>query len=117
MRIINLTPHAVTVFDAEGATIQTLPAAQTPARAQQQNFPNLPIGAIPTVTISYGPPENLPEPTPGVFLLVSQITARAATEAGRPVHDLLLTADAVRDTGGRIIGCRALARVATDGNG
>ena len=55
----------------------------------------------------FGAVEGLPDPEEGVVWIVSRVVAEAAKER----DDLLVTDDAVRDDQGRIIGCRALARI------
>lgn len=46
-----------------------------------------------------------------MYLIVSIITANAAKANGRRVDDLLITTDTVRDETGRIVGCKAFARI------
>lgn len=46
-----------------------------------------------------------------LYLIVSIITANAAKANGRRVDDLLITTDTVRDETGRIVGCKAFARI------
>ncbi len=48
--------------------------------------------------------KDLPEPKDGVKLVVSIATAQAAVAAGRTTGDLLITADPVRDSAGKVIG-------------
>lgn len=107
MKIINLTPHAVTLinggneikFDSQGVArakqIETV-AGEMEICGQK----------IPTVRMEYGEPEDLPEPKAGVCYIVSYITAMAAKAKGRGTNDLLMTADLVRNEEGQIIGCR-----------
>lgn len=108
--IKNLTPHAVTIVAADGTVDRTIPSDGV-ARAAQMMKPAGAIDGITLVDMVYGEPVDLPDPQDGMFLIVSALTAQAAKAAGRPTDDLLLPADAVRDEAGRIIGCRALARV------
>ncbi len=60
---------------------------------------------------SFGETIDLPEYQDGVYLVVSIITANAAKANGRRVDDLLITTDTVRDETGRIVGCKAFARI------
>lgn len=108
--IKNLTPHAVTIIAADGTVDRTIPSDGV-ARAAQMMKPVGVLDGITLVDMVYGAPVDLPSPQDGTFLIVSALTAQAAKAAGRPTDDLLLPADAVRDEAGRIIGCRALARV------
>lgn len=111
MNIINLTPHAIT-FLADDNTIQKVIAPSgTIARASQQRTREGYITTgdveIPVSKCYYGEVENLPEPKEGTIYVVSVLTAQACPT--RP--DVFITDDAVRDTDGRIIGCRGLAHV------
>lgn len=108
MKIINLTPHDITLITDEKAIV--FPSKGI-ARARQIEAPagveELALGVfIPVVKISYGALEGLPEPRDGVRYIVSFITAMAAMAHGRSTDDLLMTADLVRDEEGQITGCK-----------
>ena len=105
MTIRNLTPHMVNVVDENGITIMELPSEGN-ARATQKAVIVGIIEGIEIVKMTFGEPVDLPAPEKRVFLVVSRITAEAAKAFGRTTNDLLLTADPVRDSEGRIIGCR-----------
>lgn len=107
--IVNLTPHTVTVFSGE-TPVLVLESTGV-ARAAQHDEACEPVEGIPTVRSVFGAVENLPEPQPGTWFVVSIITANAARAANRSTDDLLVTSNPVRDAEGRIIGCRAFARV------
>ena len=106
--ITNLTPHQITIVDESGTIVRAIPSAGV-ARAAVTSTPTGRLDGVPLVAQTYGRPEGLPEPKPGVYLVVSLVTAQAAEAAGRDTDDLLLVADLVRDDAGRVIGCRALA--------
>lgn len=110
MTIKNLTPHAVNICDADGNVIKTY-ASDGIARATSSYVAVGDIDGIPLVTCTFGDPIDLPDPTNGVVLIVSVITANAAKACGRGADDLVITADPVRDADGRIIGCTKLAKV------
>lgn len=111
MAILNLTPHQIVVVDANGAEMAVYPPTGTVARAAQADEVVGEIEGIEVVKTSFGAPTDLPAPEEGVWLVVSLATANAAREAGRTVDDLLLTSGPVRDSDGRIIGCRRFARI------
>lgn len=103
MKIINLTPHPVNVLDENGKVVRTFPTSGTIARLEVETERTGIIDGIPTVRTKFGKPEGLPAPTGGTFYIVSQLV-----KSGSPMRpDLLVPADVVRDTEGRIIGCRA----------
>ena len=110
MEIVNLTPHEVKVLDDDDSVIATFPSSGV-ARASQHNVLVGEIESIPVVKTEFGEVSGLPEPTGGVVFIVSRITAEAAQAQGRSTDDLLTTSGAVRDSQGRIVGCRAFARL------
>lgn len=133
-KIINLTPHPIIVVkdDPEGPNtgfVGTGPAtkeikysivaeikpAGPVARARQTDkvVGELPVNGhnVPLVTSEYGEPTDLPAPEDDVFYAVSILTAQAAKAAGRTTSDLLVTSDPVRDSAGKIVGCRKFAIV------
>lgn len=109
-KIINLTPHTVNIVDETGKVTRSLPS-QGIARAKQTAEVIGDIDGIELVSMKYGEPEDLPDPAEGQWYIVSIITANAAKAVGRDISDLLITADPVRDTDGRIIGCKRLALI------
>lgn len=114
MKIRNMTPHPITLILGDGARV-TLPSEGV-VRAQAQTTVRGAIhieglGQIPLVETTYGPPEGLPEPEPGVLLVVSAIAAMAVKRYYPYRDDVVVVADTVRDENGFIVGARALARV------
>jgi hypothetical protein len=104
MQIINLTPHKITILGDRKLVLE--PSGIIP-RAEQHREQVGSVDGIPINRVSYGSPVGLPEPKAGTIYIVSALTAKAAK--GR--KDLYIVDDSVRDESGRIIGCRALARV------
>lgn len=113
MKVVNLTPHAVTLMPAgpEGPQV-VLPPSGVVARCattrEKIDTVDLDGVQIPVNQTSFGDLEGLPEPQDGVMYVVSALAAQAAVKAGRT--DVLIVDDAVRDEAGRIVGARALAR-------
>lgn len=111
MKIINLTPHAITL----AGTAIAIPPSGTIARAEEYVVPADPLTvegvAIPTSWVTYTRLEDLPPPEPGVVYVVSLVVAQAAVACYRSTDDLLTPGEQVRDDKGRVVGCRSLARV------
>lgn len=107
--IKNMTPHTVVVYN--GHDIVAIFPSEGIARATQSTEHTGTVDGIPLVAMTYGIPADLPEPEPGVYLVVSALTAQAAKANGRTTDDLLLTAMPVRNIAGQIIGCQAFARI------
>ena len=120
--IINLTPHPVTVYPSDApdriepgtmTPMRVIPASNEfpPARLGQRALPNTltDIDGVPVERVQFGTDpgcaSTLPETAEGTWYLVALVVAVAATQR----HDLLVVHDYVRDTQGRIIGCRKLA--------
>lgn len=108
--IKNLTPHCIVMVDENGAVVREY-KSEGIARATQSNIQVGEVDGIPLMETSFGETIDLPEYQDDVYLIVSIITANAAKANGRMVDDLLITTDTVRDETGRIIGCKAFARI------
>lgn len=109
--IRNLTPHPVTILGEDGKVLLTLEPEGVIPRVREKHVAEGEVTvdgvAIPVSRINYEEVENLPAPKPGVYLVVSLLTAQAAPD--RP--DLLVPVGQVRDGQGRIVGCRGLGRL------
>ena len=125
MKIVNLTPHDLRIISMNGSD-RTLPKSGKVMRCEvsrtQEDF----IDGIPVNKTEFGAitcyepnPDNLwiydkvvdvPAAEEGTYYVVSLACAQALKVIGR-FEDILVTDDAVRDQTGRIIGCRALAKV------
>lgn len=110
MAILNLTPHELVLVLDGGRSISIPPSGQVARCAVNRTQ----IGAtaldgaiVPVFRTAMGAVEGLPDPESGVLYVVSRVVAEAAR--GRP--DVLIPDDAVRDEAGRVVGCRALARL------
>ncbi len=114
-KLVNLTPHRLVVGEGVLPSVD-LPASATPARVLEKIRPHDSIRVddreVPVVALSQeGIVENLPDPVPGVFFVVSRVTAASAVARA----DVLFPYGEIRDADGRIVGCCALARF-EDGN-
>lgn len=105
--IVNLTPHAVTIYDTDGETvINTIPSSGV-ARAAQSREAIGDINGIPVSRTGYEEVEGLPAPLVNTIYIVSVLTAQAAKNR----TDLYIIDDLVRDPDGAILGCKALAQI------
>lgn len=107
MNIINLTPHAINFLREDNSVLATIKPSGTIARASQTREKVGNIDGIAVNQCSYGAVTGLPNPQDDTIYLVSALTAQAC----RDRNDVFITDDAVRDDVGRIIGCRAIARI------
>jgi len=108
MRIVNLTPHPVTLVSTGGDEV-VIPPQETPVRIPTTATPAGEVNGIPVVMERLGDADSvLPAPQPGVVYVVARPVAE---RANRP--DLLVPTRVER-VNGRPVRARALARVATE---
>lgn len=69
-RIVNLTPHAISVIHTDGTT-HTFEPSGTVARVTTTQTALESVSGFAVNQTVWGAVENLPEPTPGVVFLVS----------------------------------------------
>ena len=106
MRIVNLTPHPVTLVSTGGDEV-VIPPEENPVRIPTTTAPAGEVNGIPVVEERLGDADSvLPAPQPGVVYVVSRPVAE---RANRP--DLLVPTQVER-VDGRPVRARALARVA-----
>lgn len=105
-KIVNLTPHTITVLNGENEVSSEFPS-QGVARAAQSREKVTDILGIPVNKTVFGEVQDLPEQEEDTIYIVSALTAQAAPDR----TDLYIVDDLVRDEAGRIIGCRALAQI------
>lgn len=107
MKIVNLTPHAITFMRANEEENLVINPSGKVARVSNETRQINTIDGIPVMQNVYGEIVDLPDPQEGVIYLVSSIVAARCSER----NDVFIPNDSVRDDQGRIIGCRSLARV------
>lgn len=104
--LLNLTPHALTLVGENGTV--TVPASGQVARLAVTRTACAPVtvDGVLTLTVTrptLGDTVGLPEPQPGVVLVVSAMVAEAAGRA-----DVMSPGELLRDEGGKVIGARGL---------
>ena len=105
--VVNLTPHAISIFSAEGAEYVYAPS-RTPVRVSTMPGKALPLD-LPfpvTAAATLGPVVGLPEPEAGVIFVVSGMVATACK--GR--FDVFSHGELIRDEKGQPVGCRGLVQ-------
>jgi hypothetical protein len=108
VRLINLTPHTLTIVGADGSFVRNISPSGTVARCAVTRKQVGCVDGIPINRTYFGDVDALPDPQPDTFYIVSALVAQAVPNR----RDVLITDDAVRDAQGRIVGCRALATLA-----
>lgn len=97
-KIINCTPHAITITDGP-----TFPPSGVVARVTTQQVDAGTINNISVKTQTFGKIVGLPAPQPDTVFIVSGIVLTAAKAAGRDDVVAPDTASAVRDDNGHIV--------------
>jgi len=109
MKILNLTPHPVTIINPSGSVTITPEGGPLPRLVEETTLMEWSLDrecvVIPITHVRVGSVENLPDVDPDTMLIVSQMVCRACPD--RP--DLLFPYPVVRDDMGRIVGCEGLA--------
>lgn len=105
MKILNLTPHPITILDENGGEkLRILPHPCPPARLSATTERVKEIDGIPFSKTVFGEATDLPEEEEEVYLIVSQLIKSAFPER----CDLVVPAEVVRDERGYIAGCKSL---------
>lgn len=113
MNLINLTPHDVRIFAADGKTeLVTVPPSGTVARVAVTRHETgvvpidaeRPLAGIPVIVGSYGTVENLPSPVTGTIYIVSSLVRQSVPTR----RDVLSPGELIRDERGQPTGCRGL---------
>jgi hypothetical protein len=100
--ILNCTPHPLAIH-ASGCVVHLPPRGTVPRLTSTWEVrPD--TDGIPTVRTTLGTVTGLPEPKEGVFLVVSALVLAACPDR----QDLRSPGEAVRDSEGKIVGCRGL---------
>lgn len=107
MRLINLTPHAITFVNSEGNPILVVEPSGSVARVEATTVVTGSIDGIPVTETQFGEVEGLPDAEPGKVFIVSALVAKRVPKR----KDVFIPNESVRDDKGRIIGCRSLGRV------
>lgn len=107
--IINTTPHDIVIFDNDSRIICNIPAAPYEAQARASETRELDFTTREGVPVYYKSPKvcnPLPTPKPSTYYIVSAQYARNCMDDR---NDILVVDQQVRDSSGRVIGCRSLA--------
>lgn len=104
-RVVNLTPHAITVvshWDSE--VLVRYEPEETPARVSSETVFMGDLNGIPVTQTVFGEVTGLPPEAENTWYIVSRMVANA-TE-GR--YDLLVPGLQVRNADGQVVGCESL---------
>jgi len=103
MIIKNFTPHPITVVDSKGNIVKTF-QPEGLVRLKASTVPaGFEVDGVPVTKTVFGEPEGLLEQQDGVFIVVSQLVKSALPQR----TDLVVPAEVLRDTEGKILGCQS----------
>lgn len=108
MRLINLTPHDITIVgDDKNLVIPSTGVARVAPTTDVVGTVVVDGFTIPMTKTKFGQVNGLPEPQADTLFVVSRLVAEAL-----PMRDdLVIVNQTVRDEQGRIIGAKSLARI------
>ena len=104
MEIRNCTSLVLNIIKQDGEVLDLPPCGVVP-RCSQSEECVLVIGDIALTRQTFGDVVDLPEPEKDVMLVVSRLVASACPDRS----DLLVPGPLVRDSEGKVIGCRGLS--------
>ena len=114
IRLVNLTPHEIVVFDAKSDSVALrVPPSGVVARVSTKEVQVGTINGVPLLKTEYGDVENLPGPQENTIYIVSAIVLQALQSKGIHRNDVVAPntgpspLGAVRDSQGRIQGVRS----------
>ena len=105
--LINCVPHDVHIIDQNGNYVSTSKKTQDPKPRIEQKFEMIGVlgdTGIPLYSRKRGKVENMPEPQPNTFYIVSGLVAQSFPER----EDLLEVGELVRDEQGIVTNCVGL---------
>lgn len=106
IKMVNLTPHDVNFVDNDGNIVRTVKPSGVVARLSVETIVIGEIDGIQVTESVFSDIENLPEEAEDTIYIVSSLVAEKAKRA-----DVYVPNGSVRDSNGRIIGCKSLGRI------
>ena len=107
VKVVNLTPHDLNIYDGENLIETITPDERGPARCTRSQVQIGEIDGVPIFTVKFGEVENLPEPEENTVYFVSLATANGAPDR----TDLVCANEVLRDESGRPYGCCSFSKV------
>jgi hypothetical protein len=105
MKLVNLTPHTISIISSEGGSSVAVAPSGSVARCATKSVPaGVLHGGVALSRVEYGAVEGLPEPTPGTVFVVSALVRAAVPHR----QDVASPGDLVRGADGQPVGCRGL---------
>ena len=110
LRLVNLTPHELKLYDEDGRLIVTLPPSGQIARVSTKEMKigelDGEVDSIPVFTTMYGDVEGLPPREEDTYYIVSRMVLNHPSLKDR--EDVFAPGKLLRDENGRVIGAVGL---------
>jgi hypothetical protein len=103
-KFVNATPHVLNIVCADGSIREIAPSGIVPRLAQTRQVSHI-LDGIEISRVQMGEIEGLPEEEDETVLIVSRMVLDAIPERG----DMLAPGELVRDSSGKVIGCKGLS--------
>jgi len=107
MKIVNLTPHRIDFCTADGSPLMSVEPSGTIARVSVKTETIGEIAGIPVTKSVYSDVVDLPAPQEETVYVVSSLVAQRCVDR----DDVFIPNESVRDSEGKIIGCKSLGKV------
>ena len=104
MKFVNATPHTLNIVCVDGSIREIAPSGIVPRIAQVREISHV-LDGIEISRVQMGALENLPDEDGETVYVVSRMVLDAASDRG----DLLAPGELVRDSSGKVIGCKGLS--------
>jgi len=108
--LVNLTPHAINIFDDNGNKVLEIPPSGIVTRVSSTQVTFKQIADIPVSKTIFTDIVDLPEPTENTVFIVSSLVLQALKARGIKRDDLVAPDTSpnsvIRDENGRIIGVK-----------
>jgi len=110
LKIINLTPNTLRIYDRAGDLVETVYPSGVVARAAVTRIPAGKVGAIELYETIYSLPSVIGQPAPGEVYVVSSIYLQSVRAYGKDDTGLYVPGEELVTDTGHVIGCVGLSR-------
>ncbi len=108
--LVNLTPHSIRIYDANGEVQKVIDPSGEVVRVSVQHRILSEVDGVELATTILTDPVAVPEPQEGVTYIVSSLVAQQLTDRPDIVAPDTGPDSAVRDENGQIVGIRRLQK-------
>jgi hypothetical protein len=113
-KFVNATPHTLNIVCADGSIREIVPSGIVPRLAQTREISHV-LDGIEIFQVRMGAlewgwiPSGMPDEDEDIVYIVSRMVLDSVLESNPDRGDLLAPGELVRDSSGKVIGCRGLS--------